>query len=100
LKHLTSTKATKGIVTMSSSDYVADVELAARRALRDFPAEHKTFQRLYLDDDTKFREVFARKLNKTAFDALIDGIVDRVGQEFINAGIYPLEQYMAPVDAR
>lgn len=91
---------TSGKVKVSASDLVADVELAANRALRDFPAEKKLFDRVYLQADEAFRTVFQSKLNKDTFDSLINEIETRVGQEFISAGIFPIKEYAATKDVR
>lgn len=88
-----------GFVSVSSSDYVCDVEMAASRALRDYPSEKQMCQRIYMNVDDTFREVMSKK-NKEAFEALTDQIEERVGQAFIDSGIYPLSKYTEQRDAR
>lgn len=89
-----------GKVRVSASDLVADVELASRRALRDYPAEYSVFKRIYLDADDQFKDVFSKKLGGGAFKGLTDELERRVGQEFIDAGIYPVQEYTRTVDTR
>lgn len=87
-------------VRVCASDFVADVELAANRALRDYPAERQLFKRIYLDADEAFKTVFSKRMNAEAFDLLIKEIERRVGVEFESAGIYPIEKYTEAVVAQ
>lgn len=89
-----------GKVRVCASDLIADVELAANRALRDFPAERKVFQRIFLEQDTAFEKVFAKHLGQEPYDVLFQEIVTRVGQEFIDRDIFPIRKYTQIVDVR
>lgn len=89
-----------GKVRVSTSDFVADVELAANRALIDFPPERRVFKRIYLDADDDFKAIFARRLGEEQFKVMDEEIQRRVGAEFIKSSIYPLRQYTAVEDVR
>jgi hypothetical protein len=97
---LGSTKPCSGRVFTNSSDLVVDVELAARRALKDTPHEFKVFKHVYLEGNTKFAEGLAKRLPTGIVTEMLKGIVQKVGTEFSSCGLWPVGRYRKPVDVR
>lgn len=89
-----------GKVRVTPQDMVADVELAAQRALRDFPAELHVFKRVYLDADEDFATVFARRIGQERYDEMLREMISRISAEWIKSGIWPLHTYRREVDTR
>lgn len=74
------------------SDFVADVELAARAALS--PSELRYFRIYYVENEGQIDEVASK-------DRAIDAVVRlKVGQKFLGRKIAPLTEYMKGVDVR
>ena len=72
------------ITKVSVSDFIADVELTAKRTL--FQDELETFKR------------WAALDNRTV--ALTEGLLEKLGSAFIERGIDPIGKYLQPIDRR
>jgi hypothetical protein len=87
-----------GVVKPSTCDFVADVELAAKRALS--AVEYVFFQQMYLERNEKYQE---RLLNKWGKDKLLryqETVEEKVGRMFVSRRIYPMYRYFALKDLR
>jgi len=80
------------IVEASSSDFIADVESAARRSLDANVLE-------YFNKFVKTGGFVVEDLASTQIGIWPDLVVV-LGAELIRVGIHPLAQYLAPVDTR
>ena len=76
-----------GKINMTLSDLIADVEIAARRALSD--TQHSFFLRVYKGRGEKGRNELTRVLDVQVQEAL--------GRDFVDNGIYPVSKYMRSV---
>jgi hypothetical protein len=84
------------VVRVTPTDYICDVELAARRALT--PPEHRFFKLVYLTKDeeiTKLADSEDKKINQQK-----KAVQERVGLAFITAKLYPTARYFKPKDLR
>jgi hypothetical protein len=86
-----------GIVRVSDSDFICDVELSSKRELS--ASDHKLFVCAYLTPD-KVEEGFIVIADKEAYEQAKFRIQFKLGKMFIAKGIYPVGLYMRQVDSR
>ena len=70
------------IVAPSESDFICDVEIAARRGLRESEYEY------FLDVYVNMIEMPKRNMNRR--------VAAKLGRLFLQRGIYPVDSYFAP----
>lgn len=100
------------VIKPSDSDFICDVELAARRVLDKgelavFNVKYKSCA-VVVDDtepegsDECFEEhIFSYPEEKrVAVRRLDNRIREKLGKQLIEVGLYPVEEYRKPVDAR
>jgi hypothetical protein len=78
-------RGTRRVVKPSTSDFIVDVELAARRAL----AAHKNLQRVF---DKHIVELEGTEWEKVPL-MVRSALVELVGKEFVRSGIFPCGAY-------
>jgi hypothetical protein len=91
-------EANPRIVRMLPEDFLADVELAAKRALNEH--EYFYFKTVYLNKNDKFDDEFKATVSEKAYSAMKRTVQEKLGKELQRVKIYPIDSYMASVDLR
>jgi hypothetical protein len=86
------------VIRMLPEDFIADVELAAKRALNVH--EYFYFKTVYLNKDDKFDKEFKDTVSEKAYSTMKRTIQEKLGEELQRSKIYPIETYMQSVDLR
>lgn len=88
-----------GIITMSPSDFICDVQTSALRTLSDH--EYAYFRVLYIVRNPDLTDAWTTALEHAS---VLTGMKQRIqlklGQAFKQRGVYPIGDYFAPLDAR
>lgn len=84
------------IVRPTISDFICDVEIAARRALTQ--SEYAVFQRLYVFQDWATGELEAEEKHYGL--KVVHAIRTKVGELLISRSIYPASRYFRAKDTR
>lgn len=88
------------VVRVSDSDFICDVELAARRALAGDENELFYFQSVYIDKDERFDRDVRGTLSEERMKQLVHNVQAKVGKILSDRGIYPLQNYKKARDLR
>lgn len=87
-----------GIVQVTPSDFIADVELACRRALSEH--EFYMFNLLYLEKSEEADAKATEFLGESEAMSMKHRLQEKVGVELFISRIYPVEKYMCSKDVR
>lgn len=86
------------VVRTSPSDFICDLELAARRVLSK--EEYRFFKLVYLDKDPEIIELLEDKSPDNKFNKLKQSVQEKMGLAFKVRGLYPVAKYHKPRDLR
>lgn len=86
------------IIRVSPSDFIADVELAVKRALNQ--SEYLAFKKLYLDKDEQYEAEMIEMYGDEVNTRVKHRIQEKVGMELYAAKMFPPERYLKPKDIR
>jgi len=80
------------VVRVNSSDFIADVELAAKRALENSPAELALFRAVYING----QQPSPSEEQSPFFQELKHSAQEKIGRYLRMAKIFPLSRYFLP----
>lgn len=87
-----------GVVKPSTCDFIADVELAARRSLTT--TEYVFFQQIFLQRNEDYHKSLLTEWGEEKFTKYKNTVEEKVGRMFKSRKIYPIYKYMAARDLR
>jgi hypothetical protein len=86
------------VVRATPSDFICDLELAARRVLTK--EEHRFFKLVYLQKDAEIIGLLEDKSPDNKFNKLKHTVQEKMGLAFKARGMYPIAKYLRPKDLR
>lgn len=87
-----------GIITMSPSDFICDVEVAAGRVLTG--PELSFFNFVYKAKDQNFIDNLVQQIGQTRYNSVKKRVQLKVGRILEARGVFPTAEYFRPVDCR
>jgi hypothetical protein len=87
------------IVKVTPSDFVADVELVAKRVLQS-PTEYLFFDEVYVKQNEQFHQDLQKRLTEEQYLDLKHSVQEKVGAAFKACKLHPVERYFRAKDLR
>jgi hypothetical protein len=86
------------IIRATTSDFVCDVEVAAKQTLSK--EEHRFFSLVYIKKDQEICDLLKDKSPNNKFNKLKQSLQEKLGQAFKVRGLYPMAKYFKSKDLR
>ena len=87
-----------GIIEMSPSDFIADVETTALRGLTD--PEYNFFNGVFKAKDEQFITILVQTLGEDRYNKVKKRVSLKMGEELKARGVFPITEYFRPIDTR
>jgi hypothetical protein len=87
-----------GVVRVTSSDFICDVETSSRRGLT--ASELTFFQDVFIYEDVLAIGRMKHSFGSDRYNTMKKNLQIKLGQVFKDRGVFPVHEYFTPVDVR